>query len=431
MADLKTSFCGLPVKSPIGITSCDFGGTAKLIERFSETGIGWIIGKTVHKIDGVHRWPRPFFYSLRHFGNDMKDVWICSQMFHNMPYEKWLDEELPKCLKVCKDHGVLYIGSVSGIGPVAETWVPFIQDLQDRGVEIIELDTGGPHATFGAVDAHKDCGAPLALDPDVAYKVTKACVDIAKVPIIFKTTPQCVNAAALALAIQKAGGHAISGNNSFYGAWIDHETGQFYGVPGSMGGLMGRPWQIFSLAKILETTATIPEIPFLGGGGVFTYDDVARHLMAGCDLVGLCSSIYSRGIAVIPKIHKELNEWMDKKGYKTIADVPVITDKFMYLRDWKREGPYMQEITPVVPEFDDEKCNRCGICESLCPYGAISMDKEAGTKPTFDREKCYGCGWCLGHCPQWAVKMIKAETGEEIWDGRGTIKDWVSDKEGY
>lgn len=35
MADLKTSFCGMPVKSPIGITSCDFGGTAKLIERLS------------------------------------------------------------------------------------------------------------------------------------------------------------------------------------------------------------------------------------------------------------------------------------------------------------------------------------------------------------------------------------------------------------
>ena len=197
---------------------------------------------------------------------------------------------------------MLYIGSVSGIGPVSETWVPFIEDLQERGVEIIELDTGGPHATFGAVDAHKDCGAPLALDPDTAYKVTKACVEIAKVPIIFKTTPQCVNAAALALAIQKAGGHAISGNNAFYGAWIDHEAAEFYGVPGSMGGLIGRPWQLFSLAKILETTATIPEMPFLGGGGIFTYDDVARHLMAGCDLVGLCSSVYSRGIAVIPKI---------------------------------------------------------------------------------------------------------------------------------
>ena len=91
----------------------------------------------------------------------------------------------------------------------------------------------------------------------------------------------------------------------------------------------------------------------------------------------------------------------------------------------------MQEKTPIVPEFDDEKCNRCGICEDLCPYGAIKVDKDSGEKPTFDPDICYGCGWCVGHCPQWAVKMVKADTGEEIWNGRGTIKDWVSDDEGY
>jgi len=431
MADLTTTFCGIEVKNPVGVTSCDYGGVEKLIRRVGEQGIGWIIGKTVHKIDGPHRWPRPFFYSLRHEGNDMKDVWICSQMFHNMEYERWLDEELPKCLKTCEEMGILYIASCSGTSAEAETWIPFLKDLEERGCKMIELDTGGPHATFGAIEAHKDVGAPLALDPDTAYKVTKACVDAVNIPIMFKTTPQCVNAALVALAIQNGGGHAISGNNAFYGAWIDADTNTFYGVPGSMGGLMGRPWQIFSLAKILETTATIPEMPFLGGGGVFNGKDVARHLLGGCDLVGMCSAVYSRGVGVLSKTIAELENWMDEKGYKTIKDIPVITDQFMYLRDWKREGPYMQDITPVIPEFDEEKCNQCGICENLCPYGAISLDKDAGTKPTFDIDKCYGCGWCVGHCPQWAVKMVKRENGDLIWNGKGVIKDWVSDEEGY
>lgn len=89
--------------------------------------------------------------------------------------------------------------------------------MEERGVPMIELDTGGLHATFGAVDAHKDVGAPLAMDPGTAGKVVKACQDAVKIPIIFKTTPQCVNSALIALAIQKAGGRAISGNNSFYG----------------------------------------------------------------------------------------------------------------------------------------------------------------------------------------------------------------------
>jgi len=27
--------------------------------------------------------------------------------------------------------------------------------------------------------------------------------------------------------------------------------------------------------------------------------------------------------------------------------------------------------------------------------------------------------------------MVKRETGELIWNGKGVIKDWVSDEEGY
>jgi len=39
----------------------------------------------------------------------------------------------------------------------------------------------------------------------------------------------------------------------------------FFGVPSAMGGLMGRPWQLFSLAKVLEITTTV-NIPVLGSG---------------------------------------------------------------------------------------------------------------------------------------------------------------------
>ena len=188
-------------------------------------------------------------------------------MFHNMPYEKWLDEEPPKCLKVAKEHDVLYIGSVSGIGPVAET--PGAVHPGSAGARRSDHRArhGRSSRDLGAIDAHKDVGAPCP-DPDIAYKVTKACVDIAKVPIMFKTTPQCVNAAALALAIQRAGGHAISGNNAFYGAWIDHEKAGVSTVcPAPWVGLRavrGRS----SAGEDPETTATIPEMPFLGGGGV-------------------------------------------------------------------------------------------------------------------------------------------------------------------
>jgi dihydropyrimidine dehydrogenase (NAD+) subunit PreA len=422
LANLKTNFLGFELKNPIGVTSCDYGETAELAKRVIEQGAGWLVGKTVHKIDGPHRWPRPYFYSLKKFGPELKDSWVCSQMFSNMPYDEWIEKEGPKILKVCEENNCLFIASVSGTSSDPATWIPICEDMVRMGAKVIELDTGGPHATFGAVESQKDVGAPLALDPQTAYNLTKAVVEAINVPIIFKMTPQCVCTAELALAVERAGAAAISANNAFYGTWIDHETGTFYGGPYSCGGLIGRGWQLFSLAKVLEITATV-SIPVIGIGGIFTYDDCARYLMGGSAITGMCSAIYSRGVGVIKEAIDGLSTFMDRKGYKSVKDLTGICVKdFSYIRDWPREEAPMAVITPVVPKFDGQKCNKCGICEKLCPYGAISDSKTEGPKIN---DACMGCSWCQGHCPKDAVLMVKRDTEELVWNGRGLPERWI------
>jgi MinD superfamily P-loop ATPase len=80
--------------------------------------------------------------------------------------------------------------------------------------------------------------------------------------------------------------------------------------------------------------------------------------------------------------------------------------------------------TPVIPRFNPKKCNACGTCDRLCPYGALSP-AEKGSVPSLTKEYCMGCGWCLGHCPKGAIEMVLAKTGEVVWNGYGTIKNWV------
>jgi ferredoxin len=296
--------------------------------------------------------------------------------------------------------------------------------MEAAGVKMVELDTGGPHATFGSIEAEKAVGAPLALDPETAYEVTKGCVEAVSIPVIFKMTPQCINMAGVALAVERAGAAAISANNAFYGCWIDHETGTFYGVPASMGGLMGRPWQLYSLAKLMEITATV-RIPVLGGGGSFTYDDCVRYLMAGSSLAGLCSALYSRGVGVIRECVEGLAAFMDRKGYGSVrAFQGSVVKDFRYLREWSRENP-MAEPTPIIPRFDPSRCTLCGVCETLCPQGAIAVEKNRAETPVVERALCTGCGWCVGQCPKAAIECVHANTGEVIWNGYGMIKDWV------
>jgi dissimilatory sulfite reductase (desulfoviridin) alpha/beta subunit len=54
------------------------------------------------------------------------------------------------------------------------------------------------------------------------------------------------------------------------------------------------------------------------------------------------------------------------------------------------------------------KCVGCGICESNCPTGAITVDKNKGIA-VIDMNECTGCENCLQNCPQEAVKNIERE----------------------
>ncbi len=60
-------------------------------------------------------------------------------------------------------------------------------------------------------------------------------------------------------------------------------------------------------------------------------------------------------------------------------------------------------ITSLV---DEVKCVGCGICESVCPYGAIAVvETEEGRRARVTGVKCKGCGTCGSSCIKKAVTM--------------------------
>lgn len=57
--------------------------------------------------------------------------------------------------------------------------------------------------------------------------------------------------------------------------------------------------------------------------------------------------------------------------------------------------------------LDAALCTECGVCERLCPYGAIRLEP----KPVFDMGKCYGCWRCYNRCPEHAIYTDKFQGG--------------------
>jgi heterodisulfide reductase subunit A len=58
----------------------------------------------------------------------------------------------------------------------------------------------------------------------------------------------------------------------------------------------------------------------------------------------------------------------------------------------------------IVASVNEEICVGCGICEVLCPYGAIEIDKEDKVAK-INAALCKGCGTCCAACPSGALEL--------------------------
>lgn len=94
-----------------------------------------------------------------------------------------------------------------------------------------------------------------------------------------------------------------------------------------------------------------------------------------------------------------------KEGYLTIeltGEDGQCRTALQYLRD---QGIIVAAAKQHVSR-NDAHCMHCGMCTSLCPVDALTVDPQTRLV-LFDEEKCTACGMCTRVCP---VKAMHADT---------------------
>ncbi|WP_027722642.1 4Fe-4S binding protein [Maridesulfovibrio zosterae] len=78
--------------------------------------------------------------------------------------------------------------------------------------------------------------------------------------------------------------------------------------------------------------------------------------------------------------------------------------------DYHKGINYLKEngirLIPVAQKIarDENSCMHCGMCLSMCPTGALSIDQN-NRLVIFDLEKCTACGMCTKVCPVRAMEV--------------------------
>jgi len=83
----------------------------------------------------------------------------------------------------------------------------------------------------------------------------------------------------------------------------------------------------------------------------------------------------------------------------TVAQAGAAASEALALAD---RGTF--ELEPITAVIDEELCSGCQVCVNLCPFTAITYNKEKGVSEINDA-LCKGCGTCVSACPSGASQQ--------------------------
>jgi dihydropyrimidine dehydrogenase (NAD+) subunit PreA len=392
--DLSVDVCGIKFKNPIVIASATPSKDANYMKKCVDAGCGGIIAKTVTFEPLLHKYVSPRFTVLHKNGwPQCFSNYSCEFLAEYTP-DKWA-VEMKETSKYCKENNVVLVGSISG-GSV-EQWKELAQIIEDTGVEMLELNMGCPHPR----DLGYKSGQELGSDPDAAAEVTAAVVNAVKVPVFVKLTAEAVNPMLVAAKVKDAGAKGLTVINRFPALELDINTGRplLHSTLAGVGGPWMRPIMLKWVAKIFREIG----LPISATSGIWGWEDVVKSIMVGASTVQTCTALmYSpKGFRMIQEYVDKLEEYMTKKGYKTIDELRGIT--LPQILTWDK----VDRETKNVSVVDQEKCNGCQMCHNWCFRGpAISYVEVNGKKRAIiDKNKCDGCGLCASLCKQGAIHM--------------------------
>lgn len=297
MADLRTTYMGLELDSPIVVGACSLSKHVERIQEAADNGAAALVIKSLFEEQielerqeledalqvgaDYQQEAQSFLPDLDHAGPEQHLFWI---------------EKTRKAVKIP------LIASLNAGN--AGTWLDWAKRLEETGVDGIELNvfTLGNQPDRSAADIEKG-----------VVEIVETVCDKVRVPVSVKLSPQFTALSHLVGRLDQLGVGALVLFNRFFHPDIDVRTEKV----------------VQRLRYSTREEALLPlrwigllhgqvKADLVASTGVHEADDVVKMLLAGAKAVQVASALYLNRVEHVAKLRDGLAAWMDEKGYKTI-----------------------------------------------------------------------------------------------------------------
>jgi dihydroorotate dehydrogenase (fumarate) len=299
MSSLKTTYMGIELDAPIVVAASSISSLIDRIKLAEQAGAGLLVIRSLFEEQiqiealrmedqlsvGAESFPEAlsYFPEIEHGGAQEHLMWV----------EKTRQEvDLP------------LIASLNAVSP--GSWTNYAKQLEATGVDGLELNV------YAVATNPKQAGADIE---KTLYETVEAVKAEVKIPVAVKLSPFYTSVANVVHELDKRGADAVILFNRFLQPDIDIKTESLkQEMVYSSNEELKLPlrWVALLYGRVKADLAL--------NTGVHSGMDAAKAFLAGAQIVQVASALLENGIPYLSTMLRELEGWMEAKGYEELDD---------------------------------------------------------------------------------------------------------------
>ncbi|HEY8690513.1 MAG TPA: dihydroorotate dehydrogenase-like protein [Chitinophagaceae bacterium] len=297
--NLRTTYMGLQLESPIVVSACTLSEEVDNIVQMEDAGAGAVVLFSLFE-EQIKKEAAQYEKIVSSTSNLFAEA---SDFFPDLDeYHKGIDQYLEIIRKAKERVKVPVIASLNGI--TNEGWISYGRLMEDAGADGLEVNIffipGDVHLSSSAVE-HRY----LNIIDEIKNTI--------KIPVAVKLNPYFSAMGNMAKRMQDYGANALVLFNRFYQPDFDiNKLSLLHNLQFSESNEIKLPllWIGLLYGRV--------NISLAATTGVQSSIEVIKYILAGADVAMTASALYKNGIGYLRTMNKELEAWMLTKEFDSI-----------------------------------------------------------------------------------------------------------------